>query len=88
MNILSDDDIALLAAYGVDADDPAAADLVKAVRRQVCEFKRAFRTCGPDQFFRHMAMSVSKMHCELELVRGNLKLVLDFHAPADTDTIH
>lgn len=70
------------ASYDVDAADPAAPELLPSIGNQAIAFKVAWLEIGPDQFSRHLGMQIARMHVELDKARSELRLLLEFHAPA------
>lgn len=74
-------DAAFLATYDVDADDPAAPELLRSISNQVAAFTVAWLELGPDQFFRHLGIQIARLHADLDMVRGDLRLFREFHAP-------
>lgn len=79
--IISDADAAFLASYDVDADDPAAPEMLQSIGNQVAAFTVAWLELGPDQFFRHLGMQIARMHADLDKTRADLRLFREFHAP-------
>ena len=78
--MISDADAALLSSYDVDADDPAAPELLRAIGNQIIAFKAAFLELGPDPFFRHLGIQITRLHADLDKSRADLRLFREFHA--------
>ena len=77
---MTSEDAAFLGSYDVDADDPAAPELLRSISNQVAAFTVAWLELGPDQFFRHLGMQIARMHADLDKARCDLRLFREFHA--------
>lgn len=87
-HLITDEEAEFLAGYGISYDDPAAADILDAVSVKAAKLKAALRTCGQEQFLRHLSMQVYQLSAELRHTRADLATILELHAPGPASTVH